>query len=80
MTEAKPSMPPRRPLTGPVVRSALVVALAVGSLLNPINQGDALWSETPVDWLKLALTYCVPFFVSLYGSYSALRLSGERSG
>lgn len=80
MTEAKPSMPLQPLLTGPVVRSALLVALAVGSLLNLINQGDALWSETPVDWLKLALTYCVPFFVSLYGSYSALRLSDERSG
>ena len=80
MTEAKPSMPLQRLLTGPVVRSALLVALAVGSLLNLINQGDALWSETPVDWLKLALTYCVPFFVSLYGSYSALRLSDEGSG
>ena len=83
MSETKPAPPPeppRRLLTAPVVRSALIVALVVGSLLNLINQGDALWSETPVDWLKLGLTYCVPFFVSLYGSYSALRLSRKSPG
>lgn len=77
MTEPQPPAQPQRLLTAPVVRSALIVALVVGSLLNLINQGDALWSDAPVDWLKLGLTYCVPFFVSLYGSYSALRLSGK---
>jgi len=79
MTESDPPAPLRRLLTRPVLRSALLVALVVGSLLNVINQGDALWSEVPVDWLKLALTFCVPFFVSLYGSYSALRMSGKNS-
>ena len=80
MTEPKSPAQTTQLLTAPVVRSALIVALVVGSLLNLINQGDALWSETPVDWLKLGLTYCVPFFVSLYGSYSALRLSGNGRG
>ena len=68
----------QRILTWQVLRGALIVALVVGSLLNLINQGDALWSERPVDWLKLGLTYCVPFLVSLHGAYSAMRLgSGE---
>ena len=80
MTEPNPPAPLQRLLTGAVLRSALLVALLVGSLLNLINQGEALWSAAPIDWLKLALTYCVPFFVSLYGSYSALRLSGKNAG
>ena len=80
MTEPLPPAGPRRLFTAPVIRSALLIALVVGSLLNLINQGDSLWSDAPVDWLKLGLTYCVPFFVSLYGSYSALRLSSKGRG
>ena len=49
------------------------VAVVVGSLLNLINQGDAILRGAEVDWLKLALTYCVPFCVALYGAYSANR-------
>lgn len=37
------------------------MALVVGTVLNLINQGDRLG---PIDWLKLAPTYAVPFFVS----------------
>lgn len=60
------------------VRRSLAVALGVGTVLNLINQGDALWSGAgPVLW-KAALTYCVPFAVASYGSYAAFRQS--RSG
>ena len=58
-------------LRWPVLRRALLVALVVGSLLNLINQGDALWGEASLDWPKLLLTWCVPFFVALFGAYSA---------
>ncbi len=60
-------------LRWPVLRQALFVALLVGSLLNLINQGDALWGEAALQWPKLLLTWCVPFFVALYGAYSANR-------
>ncbi len=66
--------PLQETLRWPNLRNALVVALVVGSLLNLINQGDALLQDRPVDWLKLGLTYCVPFCVALYGAYSANRL------
>lgn len=49
-------------------RPALWVALVVGTLLNLINQGDAFWGETHINWAKLTLIYVVPFFVSLHGA------------
>jgi hypothetical protein len=55
------------------VRRALWVALVVGSVLNVINQGDALFSGGAFDWIKAALTYVVPFFVSLHDAAQARR-------
>lgn len=54
-----------------ILRRALVVALVVGSLLSLINQGAAILGPEPIHWLKLALTYAVPFFVSTHGAVSA---------
>ena len=56
-----------------MVRSSLVVAVVVGSILNLINQGDALFGEEPVVLWKLGLTYVVPYLVSTYGAVMALR-------
>lgn len=50
---------------------ALVVAIIVGSALNLINQGDAIIGAGSVNLSKMALTYIVPFFVSLHGAVSA---------
>lgn len=58
-----------------LLRRSLAMAIAVGTLLNIINQGDALWSGNwPVLW-KACLTFCVPFAVASYGSYAAFRQS-----
>ena len=61
-------------------KKALKIALLVGLLLIAINQGDVLWqsleSQTPlpaITWLKIFLTPCVPFAVSLYSSMTAHR-------
>jgi hypothetical protein len=56
---------------GPEGGRALIVAILVGTVLNLINQGDALWAHHPVNWPKALLTYLVPFFVSLHGAVSA---------
>lgn len=56
----------------PILTRSLIVTLVVGTLLNLINQGDRLYSGEPLDWGKLALTYCVPFLVASYGAWSAL--------
>jgi len=63
-------------LRPPIVTRSLIVALVVGSVLNLINQGDAIVSGGPVQLGKLLLTFTVPFMVSSYGSWSALRSVG----
>ena len=54
---------------------ALKVALLVGTLLAAINYGDKLLASTMVqlDWIKLTLTYLVPYFVSLYSALQAAK-------
>lgn len=58
-------------LAGGALGRAMVAAVVVGTILNVINQGEALIGHANLDWLKLALTYTVPFFVSLHGAVSA---------
>ena len=47
------------------------VALIVGTVLNLINQGDAILAMGHVNWIKVALTYCVPYAVCTYGAVSS---------
>jgi len=61
-----------------VPRRSFTVALIVGTILNLINQGDALVSGTKLNLAKLLLTYCVPFCVATYGAVS-LRLATMRT-
>lgn len=56
-----------------VIKRALMIALVVGSLLNLINQHDALFGELTFNWFKACLTYCVPFGVSLFSSWLTSR-------
>ena len=60
-----------------VPRRSLAAALVVGTLLNLINQGDALFAGRALDWGKLALTYIVPYCVATYGAV-AFRLEAMR--
>ena len=57
------------------LKSCLAVALVVGTVLLAINQLDVIVSghATPVVWLKVGLTYLVPFLVSNYGILVASR-------
>jgi hypothetical protein len=50
---------------------SLGVALVVGTVLNLINQGDAIVAMEGVSWLKIVLTYCVPYAVCTYGAVSS---------
>jgi hypothetical protein len=61
-----------------VPRRSLWVALVVGTILNLINQGDALLAGQRLDFAKLALTYIVPYIVSTYGAVS-FRLHAART-
>jgi hypothetical protein len=53
---------------------SVYVALVVGTILNLINQGDALFGPNQINWMKIVLTYFVPYAVSTYGAV-AYRLS-----
>ena len=66
-------------VTDGVPRRALAAAVVVGTILNLINQGDALLGGGKIDWLKLALTYLVPYFVTTYGAVSFRIEAAERA-
>jgi hypothetical protein len=51
-----------------IPRRSLVVAVVIGSILNLINQGDALMAGA--NLFKLFLTYIVPYCVATYGAVS----------
>jgi hypothetical protein len=63
-----------------VVRLALRMSLFIGSLLNLINQGDALFGDAPLAPAKLLLTYAVPYCVATYSAASvSLRLASAQT-
>jgi len=76
VTSSDAARAPRAPTALEIAASPVVVKLAlrtsviVGSLLNAINQGDALLGGSRLDVLKLALTYCVPYCVATYSATS----------
>lgn len=51
-----------------IVRNALRVALVVGTVLNVINQGDAIFNGGPISWLHVALNFVVPYCVASYSA------------
>jgi hypothetical protein len=57
-------------VSGGVPRRSLIVSVIVGSILNLINQGDALFGGEPVNIAKIVLTYIVPYVVATYGAVS----------
>lgn len=61
----------RTMLTPPVSTNAVRVALIVGTCLNLINQGSAIWDGGAVEWGKLLLNFSVPFLVSSYSGAKA---------
>lgn len=56
-------------------KTALILALVVGSILNTINSYDVIWNANfnMRNSLRIILTYITPFCVSLYSSNKALR-------
>lgn len=59
-------------LSDGIPRRSFYAALVVGTILNLINQGDALLGAASVNWMKIVLTYFVPYAVSTYGAVSYL--------
>ncbi len=66
---------PRVCLYGGHLKRTVTIALAVGTILFAINQLDVVLSgrATPLVWLKIGVTYLVPFCVSNSGILVATR-------
>jgi hypothetical protein len=62
-----------------VIRRAIKMMIIVGCVLAAINHGDALLTGamTAGAWLKVVLTFAVPYCVSTISSVQALRLSAK---
>ncbi len=50
----------------PIVGAAWRIALVVGTVLNLINQGPAIYAGGEPSWMHIALNYLVPYCVASY--------------
>jgi hypothetical protein len=66
----------------PHLRKTIRVALVVGTILFSINQLDVVLRHQATDatWLKVALTYLVPFCVANYGILVAMKAIPRKGG
>lgn len=55
----------------PRMRKAILIALVVGPILTLINQWEGIFADAPFSVVKCALTFVVPFCVSLVSSRPA---------
>lgn len=57
------------------LRRTSSIALAVGTILTAINQGDVILGgdAATLTWVKAALNYCVPFVVANLGLLAGRR-------
>lgn len=58
-----------------IVRRSLRIAAVVGTVLVAINYTDRLLDGTvsTFDWVKMGVTYLVPYCVSTYSAVEAVR-------
>ncbi|MEM7540936.1 MAG: nitrate/nitrite transporter NrtS [Pseudomonadota bacterium] len=58
-----------------IVARASKLAIVVGTVLVAINYGDRILAGSLVssDFIKIMLTYCVPYCVATYSAVGALR-------
>ena len=49
-------------------KKTFFTALVAGSILTSINHGDMILSGEYPYWLKIVLTYCVPYCVTTWGA------------
>ncbi|WP_373490442.1 nitrate/nitrite transporter NrtS [Parasphingorhabdus sp.] len=53
------------------------VAIVVGTCLNIINQGVAIWHGGDIDWSRFLMNYAVPFLVASYSAAKARKSIGD---
>lgn len=52
-----------------LLKKAALTSVVVGTILTFINHGDVLMQGEFPKLIKIALTYLVPFCVTLWGAY-----------
>ena len=73
-------------LSDGIPRRSAIVALVVGPILTAINQGDRLVTGEELNWLKVCLTFMVPYMVATVGAvgarqqFAAMSISGDSGG
>lgn len=67
-------------LDGGNLRQSIAAALVVGTVLFLINQSQVVFSgqATVATWIRIGLTYLVPFLVSNFGIAVGSRRRGPR--
>lgn len=58
-------------LSGGAFRRSLLTGAVVGTILTAINQGDVIVAGEAPNFIKIALTYLVPYCVATYGAVTA---------
>ena len=54
-------------------KKALMTAIVVGTILTTINHGDVILKGESLNYLKIILTYCVPYCVTTWGAIHGKR-------
>ncbi|NCN71137.1 MAG: hypothetical protein GW907_08325 [Betaproteobacteria bacterium] len=65
--------------SGKVVQNSLRIALVVGTVLNLVNQGEAILAGAAISWLHIVLNYLVPYCVASYSAAKNEATSRENS-
>lgn len=60
------------------LRKAVLTALVVGTLLIAINHGETILKGQYPPLIKVLLTYCVPFCVTIWGAVSGKLVQAKR--
>jgi len=50
------------------INNSLKISLVVGTILNLINQTEAIFGPAAISWTHAGLNYCVPFCVAYYSA------------
>jgi len=60
-------------------KKAFLTALVVGTILTTINHGDVILEGVWPPFVKIGLTYCVPYCVTTWGAITGKRAQWARS-
>ena len=81
LPQPPPSPPPLSQLAfgDGTPKKALLTSLLVGTILIAINHGDFIMEGHWPSYLKVLLTYCVPYCVTTWGAIIGKRAQWRRS-